>query len=437
MSPRWRYLFVGLGTVLAVGGCGARAAVHLTVPAARGDVSASWAEVRRTAREARKRNDYAAYEAAVRELYRRSENGRVALELVNAETALGRREAALEWLRLYAGMGLAVEDQLAALLDPLRSEAAFAPLANQLAANVAPVTHALGALDLPREDLITEDVTWDPSSRTFFVSSVRKRKVIALDVEGHARDFAAGDPSLGSASGLAIGGDRLWVASSELPPMIGYDPKGAHPTSLLAFDLRTGRRVACVPLRVAGEHALTDLAIDGNGQIYASDALGGRIYVLRPGASELEVLCPAVGFVSPQTPAVTPGGRVLYVPDYALGIARVDVETCAVSFVEHVGIALDGIDGLYSHDHALYAVQNGTYPVRVIRLELNADGSAVTRLEVLEQQSPGLGEPTHGVVVDGNFYFLANAGWTRFDDDGAPRRDAEPHAPRLVRLGLR
>jgi hypothetical protein len=37
---------------------------------------------------------------------------------------------------------------------------------------------------------------------------------------------------------------------------------------------------------------------------------------------------------------------------------------------------------------------------------------------VVERATPGLGDPTHDVVVGDNFYFIANSGWDRFSDAG-------------------
>src|SRR6185436_1010849 len=110
-------------------------------------------------------------------------------------------------------------------------------------------------------------------------------------------------------------------------------------------------------------------------------------------------------FDSPQTPAPESDGTV-YVPDYSLGIARVDTRTGAVSWLSaSPDIALSGIDGLYwigrigRIQNALIAVQNGTHPPRVVRLTLSPDGGSVTAATVLAA-SPDLGEPTHAVIVE-------------------------------------
>jgi hypothetical protein len=90
---------------------------------------------------------------------------------------------------------------------------------------------------------------------------------------------------------------------------------------------------------------------------------------------------------------------------------------------------VNGIDGLYLVGHTLIAIQNGTMPERVVRLELDAALSRVERWEPVESRSAGLGDPTHGVVVGPTFYFIANSGWDRFNDDGTVKPDVRATAP--------
>jgi hypothetical protein len=81
-------------------------------------------------------------------------------------------------------------------------------------------------------------------------------------------------------------------------------------------------------------------------------------------------------------------------------------------------MALEGIDGLYWTKTGLIATQNGTSPERIVRFPLSAD-NRVSGFEALEANWPGLGDPTHGVLVGNNFYYIVNSGWDRVGDDGA------------------
>ncbi|HEY2517123.1 MAG TPA: hypothetical protein VGI39_39895, partial [Polyangiaceae bacterium] len=363
-----------------------------------------------SAREARLRKDYVTYRARLLDLYDRSQSSLLVYELAMAETLLGHQDAALARMREYAALGLAEGKEGTPLLDGVRADPRFAPTRERMAKNLQPVANATPAFELPHDELVTEDIAYDPATKSFFVSSVRHRKIVAVDERGNAHDWVANDDALGSACGLALTSGRLWVGSAELAPMVGYEPKKAHPTALLAYDLATGKRVERIALAAEGEHALTDLAADAKGDVFASDALGGGVYMVRVGAHTLEPLSADGTFLSPQAPAVLDEGRTLLVPDYIRGIARLDVATHAVTWLAHPGVAVNGIDGLYASGGALYAIQNGTLPVRLVRFELDAAGKTILKATPLEQQTPGLGEPTHGVFAGSSFFFLANAG---------------------------
>ena len=79
--------------------------------------------------------------------------------------------------------------------------------------------------------------------------------------------------------------NTLWLCSSpsplRRPPAVGV-------SSLMAFDLRTGRRKGAWPLP-APASACNDITMARDGSAYASDTPNGRIFVLKPQAKALEL----------------------------------------------------------------------------------------------------------------------------------------------------
>ena len=53
-----------------------------------------------------------------------------------------------------------------------------------------------------------------------------------------------------------------------------------------------------------------------------------------------------------------------------------------------------------------------------LRLILSSDLARVERFEVLEANNPVFDEPTLGVLIQDNFYFIANSQWGLVDDKG-------------------
>jgi len=135
---------------------------------------------------------------------------------------------------------------------------------------------------------------------------------------------------------------------------------------------------------------------------------------LPQGANAFERLDVPGEFLSPQTPALSADGKVLYVPDYVRGIAAITLDSRQLRWLRPgAHITLTGIDGLYLDHGSFIAVQNGVTPERIVRI--SADLQEQTELEA---NWPGLGEPTHGMIIGRDFYFLANTGWDAFDQQG-------------------
>jgi hypothetical protein len=55
---------------------------------------------------------------------------------------------------------------------------------------------------------------------------------------------------------------------------------------------------------------------------------------------------------------------------------------------------------------------------------------------VLDANWPGLGDPTHGVIVGADFYYIANSGWNRWRDDGSRVAGAAATPPIIMRTSL-
>ena len=122
--------------------------------------------------------------------------------------------------------------------------------------------------------------------------------------------------------------------------------------------------------------------------------------------------------------------------DYVEGIAVIHLKDGAIEWVKGSSpTALEGVDGLYWTKTGLIATQNGTLPERVVHFRLSAE-NRVGGFEVLEANWPGFGDPTHGVVVGNDFYYIVNSGWDRVGDDGALAQGT-PAAIWKMRIGSR
>jgi hypothetical protein len=389
-----------------------------------------WRALNHAAREAVQAKDYARLRATLQELKPLLPgNPRVAYNLAASEALLGNRVAAFAALRDWSAMGLVYDVGADDDFVSLRGTPAFQRILDRVAQSKLPVTHSAAAFTLPVRDLLPEDIAYDSKTRRFFISSVRKGIVLTAGSAGDSREFARSEwPVLA----LRIDPVRrlLWAATGYVPHGESVKESDKDKTALLAFDLDSGAQKQRIPCPLPG--LLGDMTISRRGDLYVSEGIHGAVLRLKAGATTLERLDTEGDFPSPQTPALSADEKTLYVPDYLRGIAAMQLDARHVEWLQPApGIALSGIDDLYVHGNSFLAVQNGTTPPRLIRFSLD-----LREQEVLEANTAGLGEPTHGTFAGDDFYFLANTGWSEYDQEGKKKAGSAPVESTVRKLRL-
>jgi sugar lactone lactonase YvrE len=340
--------------------------------------------------------------------------------LARAYAASGDARQALAALNRLADLGQADDDLLGG------SDHSFATIQNmpeykqvlvRFRTNEAPVSRSKVAFVLPDAELLPEDIDYDPSSRSFLITSIREQKIVRVRGDGSSANFAL-SPDAWPMAAIKIDSSRNRVWATE----VAFDGLALAPASawghsaVLCFDLHTGRLLQ----RVAGplHSSLGDMVLTRAGDPIVSDGDGGVLYRVSNGQM-LEIN--RTEFISPQTGARIPSGEQLFIPDYLRGIGRFDLKTGRVSWVNRDSVdkvAANGIDGLYLYGHSLIATQNGTSPERIVLFALDPTLTHILSANVIQQSvSPGC-DPTHGVIVGNHFYYLVNSGWAKLDEHG-------------------
>jgi len=393
---------------------------------------------RAAARDAYERRDFPAFlehSAALVSLAPMSANARY--NLACALSLTGDTAGALEALGRLADWGVAFDLAADTDLDSLRSTPGFAVVKRRMEALEEPVGHSPVAFTVPEKDMLSEGIAHDPVTGAFFVTGVHRRNVVRVDAALHADDFVAeGGDGLCSAQATVADAQRrvLWVTSGCTPLMAGYRPSDEGRSFLLELDLDRGTlRRRLDPPRKDGR--VSDLALGPDGTLYVSDDRAGRVYRLAPGGARLEVLVDDGKLVSPQGLAALPGGEALFVADYAQGIVRVDATSGSLALLDARGALLTGIDGLVLAGDSLVGIQNGIRPHRIVRVRLDGERRSIEEVQVLERALPAWDEPTLGVLVGSDLYYVANSQYRLFGEDGSPKTDALKE-PTVLRLSL-
>jgi hypothetical protein len=385
---------------------------------------AAVAEAAAKARAAHDARDFAAFrEWSTRLLSLAPRSTRALYNLACAQALAGDASAAAALLDRLTRMEVATDAGRDPDFDAIRKHPEFAAALDRARALEALVGASEPAFTLPEQDLITEGVAYDPRSRAFFVSSVRKRKVVRRGPDGAVSDFTRPADNLFSALGLAVDAPRraLWVTTSVNPPMEGYRKEDDGRSSLVEYDLDTRAvRRRLPPPEGIDKALLSDLTVAPGGDVFVADPNAGRIYVLRRGETALRVLTDAGPIGSAQGLTPSADGSVLFAADYVQGIVRVDPRTGAATLLPvPEDTAVTGIDGLVFHAGTLVGVQNGIRPHRVVRLRLDPAFTRVTAVETLVRNHPDFDEPTLATVVDGVLYYVANSQYDHVREDGS------------------
>ncbi len=403
------------------------------------DAAFDWRALNRQARTQAKAGDHAGLHDTLLQLAPALPGSpTIVYNLAASAARLGHPDDAITALTRLADAGLGYDVSADADFASLAERADFKALRERFAANQGPAGASTTLRALPETDWIPESLAWDAATKRLFIADVRhcEIRVIADPTRTAASDHRfARLPSSVFALGIDARRRRLWASIATVAQADGCGegaPKDER-TALLALDLRTGRVVRRVDAGLPG--VLGDLLVADDGTVFVTESVHGAVLRLRRGARAFDRIDVPGDFTSPQTPVLSADGRSLLVPDYARGIGLLALDgacPCAARWPANgTGVFTAGIDGLVRDGAALVAVQNGTPPPRVIRF---ADD--LQRQQVLESGTPGLGEPTHGIVVGRSLWFIADVGWDRFEESGRRKAGAPPSHAELRALAL-
>jgi len=393
------------------------------------------------ANEAHDAKDYARMEKLLREALAQRPFHPTALYNLAAAFALrGNRDDAVDTLRTLGRMGLVYEPDKDPDFASIRNDAGFGLVVSGMKGNRSPVGHPTIAFRLKNPSLVPEGMAYDENTNSYFVSSVRERRIQRVKSEEEHDFVQPGAGGLWSALGMNADSKRrlLWVATAALPEMKDAEVSELGQSGLIAYDLDSGAPKKRLLLPADGaKHDLGDVIVTPDGAVYTTDSAGGVLYALNKAQDAFVALTKPGELASPQGLVLSRDKRLLFIADYSLGLFRYDLEDKKLRRMDvDREICVYGIDGLYRFDKDLIAVQNGIRPHRIVRFRLERGGDRVVHAQVLAANRPEFEEPTLGVIVGKRFSFIANSQWDRFDKNHQLPPDDQLKQPMILRLTL-
>ena len=345
-------------------------------------------------------------------------------------------QAALDYLRRLAALGVASNVERDPDLAVLQGTPQFAQVLHAFTTNRAPRGEAEVLSELPGRTGIVEGLAFRPRTGDLFLSDVHHRCIWRRDRDGRVERFSAEDEELLGVFGLALDEPRnaLWATMTAVPEMAEFSAELKGVAALAEFNLATSelRRVVGIPAD-GREHGVGDLTIGPDGTVYASDSKAPVIWALAPDSDEPHKVVDSPIFGSLQ--GILLEKRTLLVADYANGLFNVDVGTGNITALPPPeNTTLLGIDGLVRVDGGIVATQNGVDPQRVIFVRMSPDYDAILGVQVLASGLANLTDVGLVTVANERALVVAGTGWDTIES-GKPHQP-RAHTVRIFELAL-
>jgi len=288
--------------------------------------------------------------------------------------------------------------------DPPRGAPAPAVSNSPSTASTPP---ALEAVRFSTEGFAPGGLAYDAVSHRFVFGDRLGRKLIVVgEGSNHAVDFVRADSAgFHEISAVEIDARRgdLWVASAAAAAGAG---------TLHKLQLVSGRPLRSFPVAADLEPVtLVDLAVTPAGAVLVLDSAGRQLLELRTGGTSLE----RVMRIDAQEPASLAAGGddgIAYVA-HRDGVSRIDLRArTATRVAAPTSVSLAHLERIRWRRHTLIAVRvDDDGSRRIIRLKLNANGSAVTQATTIEGALPTAG-PTFVTISGDELVYLVNGSST-------------------------
>lgn len=381
---------------------------------------------------------------------------RYILSVATIEARLGHKDEALLWIQKYVATGLSFDPSKDEDLKKLMAVGTGEKVAALMKEHGLPVTNAQFVCELPQADTMPEDIAYlkslgAKSAGSFYVSSVQHHTVYRITLpKAGSRECTMEELQLPAEAKrwptLAVSADPkrnvLWLTASAMPGFSGLPKADEGKALLMEIDPVSGKVLHRFDPETTGPAVLGDMCVTDQGTVYVTDSVGGGVYRLHGDLQTAKLEKIADGLFSPQTPVLARYGKRLFVADYSMGIAVIDLPAAGaaanlaakLNYLPHPeNVAMVGLDGLYRNGDSLIGIQNGTEPERIMRFLMNPAQTEITGAQVIHQI--GQLDPTHAVEVDGWFYTTANVGWSKVDDNTGQLKPGEKFtAPALLRF---
>jgi len=288
-------------------------------------------------------------------------------------------------------------------------------------------TTELITLDFEK-DLIPEGIAIDSESKTIFLNSLRKNKIVKCKLNGNSpTEFIESNQyNYLSGFGMTIKGDTLFALGNSLP-------KNSNKSILLLLNIKTGCLINSYSINDSTFIYLNDLAISSNNDIYITDSESNKIYTIQRSSGKLEVFLENDEIAHSNGITISDDGKYLYLASYKTGIRIVDLKS--KSILNEPNMDFRGIDGMKYYKNSLIAIVNAkrdTNEQGVFRYFLNKNKTAIIRTEKIIPYGEHFIIPTTFDIIGEHIFYIINTQLDNFNQESNQIIDNSKLEPYLL-----
>ncbi|GAB5474237.1 MAG: hypothetical protein Mars2KO_23360 [Maribacter sp.] len=259
---------------------------------------------------------------------------------------------------------------------------------------------------LDEKDLVPEGIAYSKKNNAFYLTSVAKSKIIAVDKNsGEQTDFiSANEFGYQPGVGILVDDQRNLVHA-----IGGYARMPDSLSALYTFDSSTQKLLK--RYNAAPGDFLNDLIQDSDGNLYVTNSEGASVFILKPGTDSLELFYESPEIQFPNGIAISDDQTKLYIASFEKGVRILDISTRRlVNEADSLGIS-QGIDGLEFYKGHLYAIQNGSRAngFNFRKLVLNSTQDRIIDMEIIDSGNPDLYVPLTFAVAGNEAIVIGNS----------------------------
>ncbi|WP_273565842.1 SMP-30/gluconolactonase/LRE family protein [Maribacter halichondriae] len=217
------------------------------------------------------------------------------------------------------------------------------------------------------------------------------------------------------------------------------DEEQGRPAGIFKFNLDNGKLIKKFLLDAPGEvHFFNDLVVNSAGDVFISHMFSeSSIYKISNDNDQLAILYSSDIIKYPNGITLSDDESKLYVA-HSEGIAVVDISNGKISPIQiPEGLKIshrESIDGLYYFNNSLIGIQPDIRTVQ--QFHLDSTGTSILKSTLLEVNHPMMNNPTTGELVDDTFYYIANAQFGSFNEDGSLFSIERLYEPTILKVKI-